>query len=110
MNIGALDKYITIQSLVETKNTTNGGIEQSWTNLCSVWATQTYPQSLEANNEGVEQSRETAITPVNFTIWYRTDITPKMRVYYNSTYFDIKRVNQAGQRNEMLKLVTIKKD
>jgi SPP1 family predicted phage head-tail adaptor len=60
-------------------------------------------------NEDLEQSRETTTTPVMFTIWYRTDVTEKMRVLHENEYFDIQRINKVGQRNEMLKLVTIKK-
>jgi SPP1 family predicted phage head-tail adaptor len=59
--------------------------------------------------EGNEMGRETATVPVNFTIWFRDDVNEGMRISYNSQYFDITRVNHAGQRNEMLKLVTTKK-
>ena len=72
-------------------------------------ATVTYPNSQFTSDEGNEMSRETAITPVNFTVWFRTDINEGMRIFYDTQYFDIMRVNKAGQRNEMLKLVTQKK-
>lgn len=109
MNIGALDRLIIIQTLVNTQSATTGEPVESWTDLANVWATVTYPSSNEARNEGVEQSRETTITPVNFTIWFRTDVTEKMRILYDSEYFNIMRINKVGQRNEMLKLVTEKK-
>lgn len=108
MNIGALDSKITIETPTETTSSTTGERTIAWTTLASVWATVRYPSG-SGSNEGMEQSRETSTIPVEFTIWYRTDVTEKMRVNFDSNYFDIQRVNRAGQRNEMLKLVTIKK-
>lgn len=109
MNIGALDRKITIESQTTAASSTTGERTYTWATLASVWATVRYPQSAERSTEGMEQGRETSSIPVEFTIWHRTDVTEKMRVSYDSAYFDIQRINKVGQRNEMLKLVTVKK-
>lgn len=109
MNIGALDRKITIQSNTQTKSSTTGEVTYVWATLASVWATLTYPKGGTDRNEAIEQGRSTTITPVEFTIYYRTGVTEGMRILYDSEYFNIMRVNKVGQRNEMLKLVTEKK-
>lgn len=109
MNIGALDRLITIQTPTNVTSSTTGERTQTWATLASVWATVTYSPSEMQSSEGMSEGRETASTPVNFTIWHRTDVNEKMRVLWDSEYYDIKRINKVGQRNEMLKLVTEKK-
>lgn len=106
MNIGRLDRRIVIQT--KTSTNINGEAVESWATLDTVWATVKFPVSSIAANEGTEAGRETATTQVEFTIRYRTDVTESMRVYYQTQYYDIQRINQIG-RNEMLKLVTVKK-
>lgn len=109
MNVGRLDRYITIQTATDATSSTTGERTSTWATLAQVWATVTYPVSAISGNEGLEQSRETAVTPVEFIIRFRSDINEKMRIYYDSTYFNILRINKVGQRDEMLKIVTEKK-
>jgi len=108
MNIGALDRYITIQYPLESASSTTGERTVTWTTLASVYATVNYPKG-QGMDEGLEQGRETAQTPVEFVIWFRSDVTEKMRVSYDNSYFGIERINKVGFRDEMLKLVTLKK-
>jgi SPP1 family predicted phage head-tail adaptor len=109
MNIGALDTYITIQYPALTVSSTTGERTSTWTTLASVYATVTYPTSAVQSKEAHEQGRETSSVPVEFIIWSRTDLNESMRVYYNSEYYDIRRLNKVGKRNEMIKLVTERK-
>ena len=109
MNIGALDRLIIIQAATTVRSATTGEATQTWAALCSVYATVTYPIGEFTSNEQNESSRETTNTPVNFTIWWRTDVNEGMRILYDSEYYDILRINKVGQRDEMLKLVTNKK-
>ena len=109
MNIGALDRKIVIQTPTTVRSATTGEATQTWATLATVWATVTYPSQNFSGNEGQEMGRETATIPVNFTIWHRNDVNEGMRISYDSQYFDITRINKVGQRNEMLKLVTVKK-
>lgn len=109
MNIGALDRYITIQQQTVTQSSTTGEVSSTWTTLASVYATVNYPKSQSVRDEGHELGRETAVIPVEFVIWFRDDVTENMRVLYDSKYYNIMRVNVVGQRDEMLKLVTEKK-
>ena len=96
MNIGALDRKIIVQSPTEVVSSTTGERTQTWSQLCAVWATVTYPSG-QGRTEGTEQDRITAVTPVEFTIWHRNDLNEKMRVYYDSSYFNITRINKVGQ-------------
>lgn len=109
MNIGALDRKITIQTPTNVVSSTTGERNQTWDTLESVWATVTYPKGSTERVEGQDQARVTAITPVEFTIYYRTDVNETMRILWDSEYYDIQRINKVGQRDEMLKLVTEKK-
>ena len=109
MNIGALDRYVTIEYPLRSQSSTIGEVTDTWTTLASVYATVTYPTSTTTRSEGNEQGRETTVTPVEFIIWWRTDVNESMRVLYDSEYYNIMRINKVGQRNEMLKLVTEKK-
>lgn len=108
MNIGALDRKITIQSKTDSVSSTTGERIPVWATYAQVWATVTYPKN-QASDEKNENGKRVATTPVEFTIYYRADLNEKMRILYDSEYFDIMRINRAGQRNEMLKLITEKK-
>lgn len=108
MNIGALDRMVTIEK-PELARDSNGEFTTTWTPLSNVWATVSYPTNAQGRDESLEQGRETATIPVEFTIWYLATVKETMRVQFESEYFEIKRVNRVGQRNEMLKLVTEKK-
>lgn len=109
MNIGRLDRRIVIEQPTNVASATTGEVSMTWETLDTVWATVTYPKSATVSLEGLEQARQTAVTPVEFTIRYREDVTEKMRIYYRSEYYNIHRVNYSGARNELLKLVTEKK-
>lgn len=108
MNIGKLDRLVTIQKSTMTRDS-NGEFTTTWSTLSDVWATVSYPTNAQGMDESLEQGRETATIPVEFTIWYLSTVKETMRVQFESEYFEIKRVNRVGQRNEMLKLVTEKK-
>ena len=109
MNIGRLDRKITIQTPTSAISATTGERTSTWATLDVVWATIAYPKETMSSDEGLEQNRTTTTTPVEFTIRWRDDVNEKMRVYYLSQYFEIRRINIVGQRNEMIKLVTEKK-
>lgn len=106
MNIGRLDKLITIEQPTNVTSAMTGERTKSWATLAQVWATITYPRSATASKEGVEAGVTTATNDVEFTIRYRSDVSEAMRVSYNSQTYEIRRVNYVGQRNEMLKLIT----
>ena len=108
MNIGALDRKIMIKYPLSVRDSF-GRDSVTWTELGSFWSTMKYPTNAQGRSEGLEQGRETATIPVEFTIWYVNTIDETMRVEFEGDVFEIKRVNRVGQRNEMLKLVTEKK-
>lgn len=106
MDIGRLDRRVTIQYYTETTDQI-GGVVQTWADLATVWATITYPKGL-ASKEGAEIAKETAITPVEIWIRYRTGIDETMRVDYKGEYYYITRVNYQD-RGTSIKLVTEKR-
>lgn len=108
MNIGDLNSKITIETAVLTTDTNSGERTTSWQTLAVVWATVTYPSAEFIAAENNSAGRLTAYTPVNFTIYYRTDITVKQRIFWNGSYYAITRLNIGGVRQEWIKLVTEK--
>lgn len=105
MDIGRLDRRIVIE--YPTNTNVMGDRTKTWSTLCTVWATMTFPKGL-SSNEGEEQGRETAVTPVEFWVRYRADINETMRVSYGDEYYYITRVN-SPDRFVSLKLVTEKR-
>lgn len=102
MNIGRMDRRITLKTPTLTKN----GIGESlktYTTLDVVWAGIVYPKGL-AMNEGEEAGIEKAIKPVEFTIRYRTDVNETVNVYYQSQTYEVKRVVEIG-RKQGLRLI-----
>lgn len=108
MNIGDLNSKITIETAVLATDSTTGERTTTWQTLAIVWATVTYPSAEFSASENNSAGRLTAYTPVNFTIYYRTDITVKQRILWGGSYYAITRINIGGVRKEWLKLVTEK--
>ena len=85
MRAGSLHRRVTIEQVTETKNSTTGIITKAWTTFGKLW------MSVEptAGKEGF--SSETRFGEVThlFKSRYLADVTPKMRLNYDSRTFDI---------------------
>ena len=103
MNIGRMDRRITLKAVTSTKDS-KGGTVKTRSTLDVVWATIKYPKGMSMN-EGEEAGVETAIKTAEFTIRYRTDVNETIEVDYQSQTYDVKRVEEIG-RKEGLRLVT----
>lgn len=105
MNIGRLNKRITIENATVTRDINGGEIIQ-WVTYCRAWATPKYI----FGREHEEQDRETSMMQVDFTIRENKEynIDEKMRVLYDGEYFNIQNVFRYAN-NEMIVLKTQKR-
>jgi SPP1 family predicted phage head-tail adaptor len=101
MNIGRLDRRITLQSLSVTRDEWNHPTE-AWTDLATIWATKTPRRALEPT----EEKQVVALNVVDWYIRHRTDVTADMRLKdADDNVFDIVAVQEVG-RKEGLKITT----
>ena len=90
---GKLDRRIVIQSETIARDDF-GGEDPTWSTLATVWAGIEYRSGTETN----EADQMVSMNKIMFTIRYRTDITARMRIYYNSVYYYITLVEQLGRQ------------
>jgi len=87
LQIGKLDRRITIQELIITADEYNQSVP-TWSTLATVWA------SVEdkTGSESFRADQLTAYRNTVFTIRYISGIDETMRVKYNDQYFNIRMV------------------
>ena len=104
MNIGGLDRRITIQKPTLSANA-YGEREESWGNHVTCWA------QIERKPAAVEQNSGEQIVSVNkvvFNIRYSNDSKDTKagyRISYDSKFYNILGVHEVG-RNERIRLIT----
>ncbi len=103
MNIGRMDRRITLKTPTLTKNAIGESLK-TYSTLDVVWASIKFPSGM-AMNEGEEAGIEKAIKPVEFSIRFRTDVDETVNVYYQSKTYEVKRVVEIGRRDG-LRLIT----
>ena len=110
LNIGTLDRYVTIQSVSYADDDYGDGQTPTWSNYAvDVPMRFEYPGRTSGVDEKFEASQ---LVAVEVNIWlarYDSGITQEMRIVYNSTNYYIVRLETIG-RNEAVKLVTEKRD
>ncbi len=94
-DVGAMDRQIVLRQYTATTND-YGEETLSWSDLATVWAKVDYP--VTGTDERQSSAQPTAFQTVVFTIRYRTDVEPKMRVEYGSDELDIIAVSEIGRR------------
>lgn len=92
MNIGKLDRKIVIESYTVSKNSLNESVS-TWATYHTCFA---HIQSA-GGNEGIESDKITATNRVKFKIRYFAGINEKMRISYNSYYYDIIEIHELGR-------------
>ena len=93
MDPGKLDRRIVIQSTTQTRET-DGGIIDTWGTYATRSASITYTRAAGESNE---VGRKTSIYQVLFTVRSDTTtraITTKMRISYDSKFWDIRAVSE----------------
>ena len=101
MNAGTLDRRITIEQRIDTRDAFGEPIA-AWTPLAVVWA------SLESlqGQELIETQETNAKRKARFRIRWRDDVTEKTRVAWDGEVWDINQVNEIGRRVGLELLVT----
>ena len=106
MNIGKLDRLITLQQYTTSRSSSGEALE-TWGNLANgnVWA------SLRntASGEKVENEQLVAVTTTIWNIRYLSTVNETQRILYNSKYYYITGVKIHG-RNEFIELTTELRD
>jgi SPP1 family predicted phage head-tail adaptor len=102
MKMSQMDRRITIQQATETRDD-HAGVTHTWADVATVWARLDHPQT--SNDEAQEAGKQTVHRRTEFTIRYRSDVTEKMRVVYNSENYDILTVQEIS-RGGFTKLIT----
>jgi len=73
----------------------------TWSTVATVWASIAPTTGREAFAAQQEYARVSAI----INIWYRSGITPEMRVYYGSRVFNVKAVIDPDEMKRELNLI-----
>mgnify|MGYP000362650171 CR=1 FL=1 len=106
MNIGKLDRLVTIQAYTTSRSSSGEPLE-TWANLTNgiVWA------SLRntAASEKVENEQLVAIVSTTWNIRYLSTVNETQRILYNSKYYYITGIKIHG-RNEFMELTTELRD
>lgn len=97
--IGSMNERIVIQTVSEAQST-SGFPAPTWSTFATVWANVQFGTS--GADERILADRETSISPVLFTVRYRTDVTEKMRVSWRSDLFDIEAIMPAPEKDYMI--------
>ena len=104
MPLGKLDRYITIQTFTTSPNSYGEEIK-TWSTYLSCWA-----QRVEASGgEGVTFDQVVAKQTIDFRVRYDSGINEKMRILYDSDYYNIENI-QEEKRRDYLMLKTYKVD
>jgi len=101
MRTGRLRHLITLQTFTASIDA-NRKPTRTYSTLAQVWADMSYT----TGTESVVADQVEARNLVVFTIRYRSDVTPQMRVLYNSKYYEITAVLDREGRRRMLDLAT----
>ena len=101
-----LDRRIIIESFTQAQDTM-GHSAKTWSTFYECWAS----KMDKSGSEGLENARDTATRLTIWKIRHNPDYLPleKMRVNYESRYYDIEVVKELG-RKEGYELTTISKD
>jgi len=94
MATGNLDRRITLANYTQTGDGSFGEVTKTYTTLATVWAWIRFKEG----NERLFQTKETVSADCIFTIRYRTSITEKTRITYDSVNYDILHIAEVGRR------------
>lgn len=94
MNLGKLDRQITLEQAAETRNG-YGEVLKDWAPLGTVWAQVRYA----AGTETTDNAQVQAVQRVEFTVRYRPDaLHTRFRVQYAGNAYEIEAVAEIGRR------------
>ena len=94
LDIGKLDRRITIQSLTQGSGSPYGEPTQTWTTWATVWA-----NVYSGGGREFEAARQiTAEIDTQFQVRWIDGLTPTMRILYEGRTYDILRIQEVGRR------------
>lgn len=96
MNIGKLDRRITIERLTETVKP-SGSVVKAWTPLATAWA-EVIQQTATEFFTGYGEAETGSVI---FRIRFVADITTADRVAYNGTAYNLKEIKELGRRDAL---------
>jgi SPP1 family predicted phage head-tail adaptor len=91
-----LDRKIVIERPILTRND-YGESEEGWTTFAIIWANINY----KGGREGFYARQVVATGDVVFKIRYTAGITPKMRILFNNTVYNIIAISETGRNHFM---------
>lgn len=100
MRAGELRNRITIESYTATRGTMGGEVK-TWATVATIWASKAHQTSREFFAAAKVNAEITDL----FIIRYRSGITPKMRVSFDSKYYDILGADDPDGRRRSLHLL-----
>lgn len=103
MQLGDLDRRVRIEQYTEVVDI-YGQRTPVWSTLATVWAKVAY----DSGEEKIEGNEKVAVRHTKFFIRY-LGVTEKMRVVYDSSYYDIRSIEEIG-RERYLVLRCLKRD
>jgi SPP1 family predicted phage head-tail adaptor len=92
---GQLDRRIVIESYTATRDALGGEV-QTWATHATVWGGVIYKE-LQSDETQMAGS-QVASKKVNFRIRYLSTVTEKMRVSFESEYYDILSITHEGRK------------
>jgi SPP1 family predicted phage head-tail adaptor len=104
MEAGKLDRRITIQTYLNTKNEF-GEVEQAWTDVATVWAAVNETGGSEKEEAKQVQATDNTV----FAIRFRWDVAEKDRIIYRNKPYNILSIKEIG-RQKGLEIVTTHKE
>lgn len=96
INIGRMDRRITIQQFTSAQNSAGEPIE-TWTALATVWGSKMDITGRERFTSQQQLEEETTV----FRIRYRSDVTVKMRLVCETKTYRIDAIAEMGRRRAL---------
>lgn len=96
-----MNQRIVIQSVTETRST-SGAVTETWATFATVWAAVERTTSTAENTERQLIERQTIKATFDFTVRFRTDITEKMRISFDSKIYDILSIDPEPEKQFMI--------
>ena len=94
MNIGKLDRWITIQVGTDTKAVDGSPAGRTWTTFKQVMA----GKWDKSGSEGMEHDRDTSTMKTHFKIRFISTLTTNHRILLDNTHYDIEVIKELGTR------------
>jgi SPP1 family predicted phage head-tail adaptor len=94
MQVGALDRRLTIQAFTTTRDPESNEEIQTWADLATVWANRRDVSAREFFAAGARNTEQVSL----FTIRWRPGLTSTLRVIQDGQTFGITGVSEIGRR------------